>query len=314
MGKIAEKTFSLTELMYLYQTSMVSDERGVMPHIFGPPGVGKTYTIEQAANLLDVNLHVFSVARMNPLEVEGYDMPVDENKAMKFLLNTRWENIQEGDIVLWDEFLRGFPEVYNAILDITTSRTINGHRIPRSLWIGASNSISTYDPALADRLLHIPVVDARSVKNERTRIAQVLCVATGMDKRLVSSMEMDNLIAAEILPTYGVMDDLKSFKSTGSMKGTSLRNLIGQVRLRHIQSQPLWDLILKNNSIADEPDKIYTNGLGLNAKTLETLEASTRLTPIQRENLEIHQRILELHNMFGATKEVKEEEPDDMFT
>ena len=78
------------------------------------------------------------------------------------------------DIVLMDEFLRGFPEVYNALLDIFTSRRVGNLVLPKVFIMGASNSVVTYDQALEDRLLHVPVPDPRRSKAERERLVNAL--------------------------------------------------------------------------------------------------------------------------------------------
>ena len=80
-------------------------------------------------------------------------MPHGEGVEMKLqlLLNSIWDNLEEGDIVLFDEFLRGFPEVYNGLLDIITSRQIGLHKLPKVFFVAASNSVATYDKALEDR-------------------------------------------------------------------------------------------------------------------------------------------------------------------
>ena len=58
-------------------------------------------------------------------------MPVEENSRLAMLHSTLWTNLSEGDIVFFDEFLRGFPEVYNGLLDIFTSRTVAGFVLPK---------------------------------------------------------------------------------------------------------------------------------------------------------------------------------------
>jgi MoxR-like ATPase len=309
--------FTLLNILKMYNTYMITEDRGLMPHAFGPPGTGKTSTVEQLAKMMGVNLHVINVARLSPLEVGGIQMPINNNEDLKFLVATFWTQIKEGDIVLFDEFLRGFPEVYNALLDIFTSRTVEGYKIPKSFWIAASNSIATYDSALEDRLLHLPVVDARKSSKERKRIAQSITTATGMSPTMIDAITMKELIAAEILPTYAVLDDLKSGRQVSSQQsGSSARNLISQVNLRAVKSKALRDLLRANLTDAElrnvPGDAIYWDRVPDDG-TIEALAKSKRVLSTQVKNIEIHLSMLEIQRAMGGTIQEEEGDEDDIF-
>ena len=160
--------------MKLYAMSMAYKVTSPMPHLVGPPGCGKSTYVQQLADLLGVELHIINVSRLSPLDVEGVQMPhgLGDDMILKMLPATYWSTLKDGDILLFDEFLRGFPEVYNAILDIFTSRRVGALRLPDVFIIGASNSVVAYDSALEDRLLHITVPDPRKSKTEKAHIAQ----------------------------------------------------------------------------------------------------------------------------------------------
>lgn len=305
-------TYTLETALKLYHMYMRTDERGLLPHAFGPPGVGKTWVAEKMAELLGVNLHVINVSRMSPLEIEGIQMPVNDNTELKFLTASFWMKIKPGDIVLFDEFLRGFPEVYNAMLDIFTSRMVQGFKIPPSFWMAASNSIVTYDQALEDRMLHLPVPDIRKVKSARNQVAQFLAMGTGMHPDVVSSMEMQQLIQREIVPMYTMLDDLKQHRVSQTYKGSSVRNLIAQVNLRQIESAPLRDLVSYNNTVAhaDLHLQIYT--VVPDPEPFRELLKSNRLTPIQRRNAEMHVELGEMHEQLHV-EETEEYDDDEDF-
>ena len=172
----------LTKLMRLYVMSMAYDVRSPMPHLVGPPGCGKSTSVEQLAELLGVQLHIINVSRLSPLEIEGVQMPhgSDDEMALRMLPATFWTSLKEGDILLMDEFLRGFPEVYNGLLDIFTSRRVGAFVLPKVFIIGASNSVVAYDQALEDRLLHLPVTDPRKSKTELQNLADIMTSALGL--------------------------------------------------------------------------------------------------------------------------------------
>lgn len=301
----------IEKLMRLYVMAMAYDVRSPMPHLVGPPGCGKSTFVEQLADLLDVELHIINVSRLSPLDVEGIQMPhgSGEDMALRMLPAIFWTSLKEGDILLMDEFLRGFPEVYNALLDIFTSRRAGAFRLPKVFIIGASNSVIAYDHALEDRLLHLPVPDPRRLRSERKRMAQVLVDELGLEPTIVDSAVMEDLLDSEVLPMYNLLDSFKKNSSgqnvtTGeSSDGHSLRNLIGQVKLRMITSSHLKDLIAESNRRAIGKRKYqYVLLLGapgeidvqVYAQQALKLRGNPHLTRIQEINLECNLQLIEL--------------------
>lgn len=244
----------LEKLIKLYTMAMAYDVRSPMPHLFGPPGSNKSGVAEQLAKLLGVNLHIINVSRISPLEIEGVEMPHGEGDSMvlKLLHSIRWTSLQEGDIIFFDEFLRGFPEVYNALLDIVTSRQVAGLHLPKVFIMGASNSVVAYDKALEDRLLHITVPDLRKNKTAKAEAASVLVEALGLMPQIVNAYEMKTVIDDVVAPMYDILDSIGKAKggAPASLKGRSLRNLIGQVQLRECNEPAMSELIAFNNRTA----------------------------------------------------------------
>lgn len=239
----------LEQLLKLYTMYMLFDVRSPMPHLEGPPGCGKSSVLEDMAVRLGVNIHIINVSRLSPLEVEGIQMPhtSGEDMVLKMLPATFWTQLKEGDILALDEFLRGFPEVYNALLDILTSRKAGPFRLPKVFIVGASNSATAYDPALEDRLHHLPVPDPRASREESRRLSSILVDATGMHPAMVDSPEMAQLMRVVVHPMFAVLDSFKGGVSTGvAIKGKSIRNLIGQVKLRDVQTSELQQLLDAN--------------------------------------------------------------------
>ena len=221
----------LEKLLHLYTTAMTHDVRSPMPHLVGPPGTGKSTIVQQAADLLGVHLHIINVNRLSPLEIEGLQMPVDNNTRIHMIPAVFWSRLAEGDIVLFDEYLRGFPEVQDALLDVLTSRRVGAFQLPKVFFVGASNSVIAYDKALEDRLLNIPVQDLRSsakfLKAAKARFIE----EAGLHPDLIFSYELRELFDQEVLPTYAMLDAFKDNKTmaVADLKGSSVRNLVGQV-------------------------------------------------------------------------------------
>lgn len=294
----------LEQLLKLYTMAMATGVTSPMPHIVGPPGSGKSTMFKQLAELLGVNLHVVNVSRISPLGLEGFEMPSKDNTSLKLLISELWTKAKPGDIYLFDEFLRGFPEVYNGLLDIFTGREVAGFVMPEVFIAGASNSTATYDKALEDRVLHIPVPDPRKRKAEKKRLAGLIVDQLGLMPGMVESYSMESLLDKEVLPTFNMLDGFGGKgprNSVASAEGTSVRKLIGQAQLRHVTVGELTDLIEDNNNAAIAEAKFQYVFL-LNGKHVpkgyesaaQEIKDSPKLTAIQRLNLELNLQLIEL--------------------
>lgn len=309
----------LERILKLYVMAMAGDVRSPLPHLFGPPGCGKSTVVEEAASIVGVNLHTINVSRISPLELEGVQMPVDHETGgmrLKLLHATFWTQLQEGDILLLDEFLRGFPEVYNGLLDILTARTVGGYKLPKVFIIAASNSTVAYDKALEDRLLHIPVPDPRKGKVAKRNLARLLVEQIGLHPAMLESYEMQALLDNEVLPMYEVLDQLKNkTSSAATIKGVSIRNLIGQAKLRDISSAPLKEVLDMNNRKAISEGKyqyvVLADGKAPDQKYLSVMDKIPvdKLTKIQALNLELNQQLVSLE----AARKEKGTDEDDIF-
>jgi hypothetical protein len=303
-------------ILKLYIMYMATDCRSPLPHLFGPPGCGKSTSVEDLARLIQEpddergdlgNIHVINVARLSPLEVEGVQMPhgVGEDMILRMLPATFWTQLRHGDILLLDEFLRGFPEVYNALLDILTSRRVGSIKLPRVFIIAASNSTIAYDKALEDRLLHLPVPDIRKKKSLRDQIEDRIIAALGLWPEMKGSSEMSALIDNEIVPMYEILDHVagKSSSSAANLKGRSIRNLIGQAQLREVQSTFLAEVLDWNNRRAIQAQKWQFVFLmdGKNADARYVAEAqrllnkhADKLTAVQLQNTQLNLQLVAL--------------------
>lgn len=309
------------KLFKMYYAAKLQHARGLTPHLVGPPGSGKSTIVEDLASSLDVNLHVLNVSRINPLELEGVQVPsnMDSTPRLTQLLATFWNSLEEGDIVFLDEFLRGFPEVYNALLDIMTSLRVGSHQLPWVFFIAASNSVTTYDPALDDRLLHLPVPDAR-VRSVQSQMMQDFIDICGLHPSIATTSQLEELFNQEIGKTYEILDRFKARVTQPTSKpqheGKSMRHLIGQVQLREIKSNYLSAVIKENNRLAlsqSEPQfLILTTPFGSEASFEQYTLAIDKLgkvdpakmTDVQLSNLALNRVILEMReNLVNNNRE-----------
>lgn len=302
----------LRRLIHLYTTAMRNDVRSPVPHLAGPPGVGKSETVAQLAELQGVRLHTINVSRISPLELEGVQMPTGtaEELHLKLLHNPLWTQLQEGDIVLLDEFLRGFPEVYNGLLDILTSREVAGFKLPRVFFIAASNNIVTYDAALEDRLLHLFVPDPRGTSGSATRLhlKRRFLEDTGLLPELRDSSDLEDVFTSYVDPMYELLDQFKNpSKRAGnsSLEGKSLRHLAGAVKLRQCPYPELQALIKYNNQVVENNGKyqhyVYLPGRSKPGDRLLTglrdVAASPRATPEQRAAAQLNIDLIDMYSV-----------------
>lgn len=297
----------LEMILKLYSMYMAVDVRSPVPHLVGPPGCGKSTSVEMAADVIGCNLHIINVSRLSPLELEGVQMPhtLDEEMFLKMLPATFWTQLKEGDILLLDEFLRAFPEIYNGLLDILTSRQVGGFSLPKVFIIAASNSTVSYDKALEDRLLHLPVPDPRKSKREKKYLASIVVEQLGLMPDMVDSMEMQTLLDTEVLPMFELLDSFKN-KSTSpaALKGSSVRNLIGQAQLRQVQSVALKEMLDMNNRRAMTAGKIQyvflTTGRNPDPaykSKAQVLQGNPKLTEVQSLNLTLNLQLIEMESI-----------------
>jgi hypothetical protein len=291
--------------MRLYVMSMAYDVRSPMPHLVGPPGCGKSTSVEQLADLLDVQLHIINVSRLSPLEIEGVQMPhgTDDTMVLRMLPATFWTSLREGDILLMDEFLRGFPEVYNGLLDIFTSRRVGAFELPKVFIVGASNSVVAYDQALEDRLLHLPVTDPRKSKTELKNLAKIMVNTLGLLPAMAEDPDMIELLENEVLPMYDLLDSFskKGVKAASKGNGQSLRKLIGQVQMRMVKTSLLKDMLNRNNQLAMSNGKaqyvLLFDGKSAPAGYIQAAEKlldNPRLTELQALNLQMNLQLVEM--------------------
>jgi len=134
-------------------------ENGQNILLIGQHGTGKTETIRALAAELGLKVKSYSCSTLDPYtELCGVPVPRTDDQGREYLKLVRPIDIDEADIVFFDELNRARPEVQDAVLEIINEGTINGELLPKlKCCIAAINppngeyKVDELDPALMDR-------------------------------------------------------------------------------------------------------------------------------------------------------------------
>jgi hypothetical protein len=127
--------------------------------LIGVHGTGKTESVMQLARELGLRLKIYSCATLDPYtDLVGVPVPDKDDQGRDLLRMVRPRDIDEADVVFFDELNRAAPAVQNAVFEIIQFRSINGERLPnlRASWAAMNPDTEEYeveklDPALVDR-------------------------------------------------------------------------------------------------------------------------------------------------------------------
>lgn len=133
-------------------------ENGWNVLLSGQHGIGKTFEVMRVAEELGWKMKYYSTSTLDPyVDLVGVPVPVEEN-GEHTLNMVRPKDMDEVDIVFFDELNRADPRTLNAVFEIIQFRTINGVPLPNlKSVVAAINPVDgeynteALDPALIDR-------------------------------------------------------------------------------------------------------------------------------------------------------------------
>ncbi|MDF1814019.1 MAG: MoxR family ATPase, partial [Verrucomicrobiales bacterium] len=134
-------------------------EQGFNVLMEGPAGTGKTSLVQQVSKELGLRLKYYSASTLDPfVDLVGLPTPVTREDGTRALEFHRHEEINEAELVFFDELNRAHTKVLNAVLEMIQFQTINGDPLPKLKAVFAAINpsdgdyqVTDLDPALVDR-------------------------------------------------------------------------------------------------------------------------------------------------------------------
>ena len=131
---------------YVYKLIEEADKcrKEIVLCLLGKPGIGKTEAVERFARDHGRNVVHIIASQILPSEVSGMTMPNQETKSMDIFDHYRLSHMRDGDILFFDELLKGQQQVLNACLTLIQERRLmSGTKLPDVLVIAAANPLAT---------------------------------------------------------------------------------------------------------------------------------------------------------------------------
>lgn len=122
-------------------------------------GVGKTFSIMKECKSRGLRVKYYSCATLDPYtDLVGIPVTRKDEHGVERLVMVRPRDIDEAEVVVFDEANRADPKVIDAIFEITQFGTINGEPLPnlKCVWAainppGDVYKVEDLDPAWLDR-------------------------------------------------------------------------------------------------------------------------------------------------------------------
>lgn len=156
---MAKSNSSKSKVASLLPNAKTYIENGQNILLIGRHGTGKTETIRALADELGLTVKSFSCSTLDPFtDLVGVPVPRTDENGREYLKMVRPIDIDNADIIFFDELNRARQEVQDAVLEIINNGTINGEPLPKlKCCIGAINppngeyKVEELDLALMDR-------------------------------------------------------------------------------------------------------------------------------------------------------------------
>ena len=246
-------------------TIKICMSEGLNTLLVGSHGVGKTLlTLEEAENM-GLTMKYYSSATLDPWsDLVGIPVPVDTNgsKQLRFI---RPADVEDAEILFFDELNRAHPKTINAILEAIQFHSINGVPLPRLKMVWAAinppddiYSVNELDPVVIDRFhVHLQIKAEPSVGYYIEKAG----IAPNIAKALVMwwQRDLDDNLRQMISPRR------LEYMGQSYSKGLDLRYLVPttvkaplQYLIRRIEGKLLLPFELTRQTLVDKQKDILS--------------------------------------------------------
>ena len=143
-NKIKETKLDNKDQIYRLIEAADKCRKEIVLCLLGKPGIGKTEAVERFAKDHGRNVVHIIASQILPSEVSGMTMPNQETHSMDIFDHYRLSHMKDGDILFFDELLKGQQQVLNACLTLIQERRLmSGTKLPDVLIIAAANPLAT---------------------------------------------------------------------------------------------------------------------------------------------------------------------------
>jgi hypothetical protein len=142
----------------------VAQTSKVTPLVSGPPGCGKSRTVEAFARAVGRQCYALIGSLREPADIGGYPYPVQGEHPYMAVMPPKWaQDMQYGQHVLFiDELTTCPPAVQAALLGVIAENRVGDAILPETVWkMAACNppdcaaNGSELEPPLANRMAHL---------------------------------------------------------------------------------------------------------------------------------------------------------------
>lgn len=259
--------------------------------ISGLAGTGKTEMTLQAASNLGLTMKYYSAPTLDPyVDLIGVPVPDTNKEQLSFY---RPKDIDDAEIVFFDELNRADPKTLNAVFEMIQKKSLNGVPLPKlRMVIAAINpndgnyQVDELDPALVDRfdmyLQADPAIDmpyfkklfgaeiAKAVhtfwndyERQRKNAARNSRNAMGY----ISPRRMEKIVSAFLkMPQRVVI--VESLPPDANISPNELFNVLNKARLESLQkkSGKITVKTSKATASGDKVDRIIAKGASVRHK------------------------------------------------
>lgn len=217
--------------------------------LIGAHGVGKTQILQSVAKDLGYKMFVFNAALVDPyVDITGIpqvETLQQDNKEIKELSMIRKRDLDEADVIFFDEINRANPSTLNAIMNLVNEKKINNEVLPNLKCVvaasnpeeddstGNSYTVGYLDPAQADRFDVTMSISHKANKNhfykvfgeDKKEFVDVLVdwqnnlepSSGGVDRApYISPRRLEKLGKLYIkIPTMNTLKDVLGFEASG---------------------------------------------------------------------------------------------------